>query len=122
MKKIGELKKEWLLYQIDSLTQRGINKAEISRRLEILPQYLNSILKGDRGITDHFLDKFIEVFNINQIDLFEHPNTVCLLCREKDGHLETQRELIIQLKARIVTLEEKLNQPTIDIKKTILGE
>lgn len=36
--------------------------------------------------------------------------------------IETQRELIIQLKARIVTLEEKLNQPTIDIKKTILGE
>ena len=122
MKKIGELKKEWLLYQLNLLIQKGVNKAEISRRLGILPQYLNSILNGERGITDQFLDKFIETFNINQFDLFNTANTTCLLCDEKDKHLETQRELITQLKVRISSLEEKLNQSTSEVKKTILGD
>lgn len=36
--------------------------------------------------------------------------------------IEIQRELIIQLKARIADLEEKLNRPTIEIKKTILDD
>lgn len=41
--------------------------------------------------------------------------------RSDNELIETQRELIIQLKARISSLEEKLNQSTSEIKKTILG-
>lgn len=42
--------------------------------------------------------------------------------RSDNELIETQRELIIQLKARISSLEEKLNQSTSEIKKTILGD
>lgn len=54
-----------------------------------------------------------EMFSSN--DKFKNP--------QPDNELiEIQRELIIQLKARIADLEEKLNRPTIEIKKTILDD
>lgn len=69
MKKISEIKQEWLKDQIDSLKSRGISKADIARDLDVLPQYLNSITNGGRSITDSFMDKFILVYKITQIEL-----------------------------------------------------
>ncbi|MEG1838279.1 MAG: hypothetical protein RR220_03190, partial [Bacteroidaceae bacterium] len=37
---------------------------------DVKPQYLNSILNGSRSLTDSFLDKFIELYGINQFDLY----------------------------------------------------
>lgn len=70
MKKISEIKLNWFKYQIEVLKASGVTKADIARALCILPQYLNSITNGRRGVSDSFLDKFIEAYNINQIDLF----------------------------------------------------
>lgn len=70
MFKIADTKRAWLKCEVDKLTSSGISKAEISRRLGILPQAFNNILNGNRGVSDAFLDEFIKVFNLNQIDLY----------------------------------------------------
>lgn len=62
MRKIQEIKRNWLTLQIKSLCNLGLSKAEISRQLNILPQQLNNILNGNRGVSDKFLDSFIEKF------------------------------------------------------------
>lgn len=74
MEKISVLKKKWLLREIEKLTTKGVSKADIARDLDVKPQYLNSILNADRGITDQFLDKFIECYGINQFDLYKAIN------------------------------------------------
>lgn len=70
MDKIATIKKKWLENQIVQLKNSGMSKAEIARKLEIKPQQLNNIVSGVRGVSDNFIDKFIDIFNINQIDLF----------------------------------------------------
>lgn len=69
MKKISVLKREWLFREIENLAQKKVSKADIARELGVKPQYLNTVLNSDRGITDQFLDKFIERYNITHIDL-----------------------------------------------------
>ena len=51
------------------LKEQGLSRAEIARRLDILPQQLNNIINGNRGISDKFIDGFIKEFGINQFDL-----------------------------------------------------
>lgn len=70
MKTISDIKGEWLQNQIAILETTGLNKAQIASKLCIVPQQLNNILNGSRGISDKFIDKFVTTFNINQIDLF----------------------------------------------------
>lgn len=48
------------------------SQADIARALEIKPQYLNLILRGERNVSDKFLKKFTQVFRINQNDLFQY--------------------------------------------------
>jgi phage repressor protein C with HTH and peptisase S24 domain len=70
MFKISDTKRAWLKEQIEKLTHSGVSKADIARSLNILPQQLNNILNGSRGVSDDFLDTFIKTFNLNQIDLY----------------------------------------------------
>lgn len=70
MGEINSLKRRWLQNEMEKLRAKGVSKAEIARRLEILPQQLNNILNGSRGISDKFLDSFMAAFDINQIDLY----------------------------------------------------
>lgn len=71
MEEINALKRRWLENEMQRLQEKGVSKAEVARRLGILPQQLNNVLKGNRGISDKFLDSFIEAFGISQFDL--HP-------------------------------------------------
>lgn len=121
MKKISEIKKQWLFEQIESLKNKGVHKAEISRLLDIKPQYLNSITNGERNITDQFIDKFVEIFNVNQIDLFETHSSFCPNCKEKDEHLLTQRKLISRLEDENESLKAELDCKT-HIKKVAQGD
>lgn len=68
--KISDKKRSWLKQQIEMLTHSGLSKADIARSLNILPQQLNNILNGSRGVSDDFLDTFITTFNLNQITLY----------------------------------------------------
>lgn len=70
MEEINALKRRWLENEMQRLQEKGVSKAEVARRLGILPQQLNNVLKGNRGISDKFLDSFIEVFGISQFDLY----------------------------------------------------
>lgn len=74
MENISILKIKWFKREIELLKERGISKADIARQLDILPQYINSLISGNRGLTDQFLDKFIDKFNINQFDLFHQAD------------------------------------------------
>lgn len=93
-KKIADIKNEWLEKQINALASKGITKAEIARRLNVLPQYLNSITKGNRGITDSFLDKFITTFKLGQIELLPINNQPLLSETEKDRYIASLEEII----------------------------
>lgn len=137
MEKISILKESWLKKEIANLKEKGISKADIAYRLEIKPQYLNNIINGGRGITDSFLDKFIEEFNISQFDLCNNeinpiressvvyksdPNDIAtiadkqtiidrdaeLLAANKDT-IEIQKKLISSLEQRIKELERGLS-------------
>ena len=70
MEDINALKRRWLEKKMEELKGHGISKAEIARRLDILPQQLNNIINGSRGITDKFLDSFMTAFDISRIDLY----------------------------------------------------
>ena len=69
MENISVLKSKWFIGEVNNLQSKGLSKAEIARKLDILPQYMNSLMSGTRNLSDQFLDKFIEVFDINQFDL-----------------------------------------------------
>ncbi len=73
--RLAEIKENWLTTQLERLKKKGMNKTVISKALGMSPQQLNNILNGSRGITDQFVDKFVETFNINQIDLFPSPQS-----------------------------------------------
>lgn len=71
--KISDVKREWLNNELYKLIAQGYSKADIARKLHMLPQALNNILNGSRGISDSFLDSFMEAFNISRIDLHNKP-------------------------------------------------
>lgn len=67
--RLAEIKESWLISQLERLKGKGMSKTDISKALNISPQQLNNVTNGSRGITDQFIDKFVETFNLNQIDL-----------------------------------------------------
>lgn len=69
MEEISQIKRQWLESELGKLKEQGLSRAEIARRLDILPQQLNNIINGNRGISDKFIDGFIKEFGINQFDL-----------------------------------------------------
>lgn len=120
MKKISVLKREWLLREIQKLAQKRVSKADIARELDVKPQYLNSILNSDRGVTDQFLDKFIEKYAITHIDLFPSPMfshedqpgvpeqprvslevRLLEIIKEKDNRIEEQARIIGHMEERL---------------------
>ena len=76
MENISILKSKWFIGEVNNLQSKGLSKAEIARKLDILPQYMNSLMSGTRNLSDQFLDKFIETFSINQFDLL--PSSVAV--------------------------------------------
>lgn len=84
MDKIAALKKKWLEEQISHLNNSGTSKAEIARKLEIKPQQLNNIINGSRGVSDNFIDKFVETFNINYFDLYNRHQTADITDNSKE--------------------------------------
>lgn len=120
MKKISVLKREWLLREIEKLSQKRVSKADIARELEVKPQYLNTVLNSDRGVTDQFLDKFIEKYEITRIDLlsnstFLHEESpiateqleasleerLLRIIKEKDNRIEEQARIIGRMEERL---------------------
>ena len=76
MERISVLKKEWFDAELSNLKKQGISRAEIARKMGILPQTLNNVINGTRGISDDFLDKFIATFNISQLELVKRNDGI----------------------------------------------
>lgn len=117
MEKISVLKEKWLKNEIANLKAEGISKAEIAYRLNVKPQYLNNVLNGGRGITDAFLDKFFEEFNITHFDLFRNQVTdfseqpVIYKSDPKDAEIIAAKQMIIERDAElIVSLRSKIKE------------
>lgn len=109
MENISVLKERWLKQEIAALKGKGVSKADIADKLGIKPQYLNNIINGGRGITDAFLDKFIEAFSINQFDLLNQgvqtDETTKELLNTKDELITAKNDIIAALHQRITDLE-----------------
>lgn len=85
MEEISVIKRKWFNSELEKLKKKGITRAEVARRLDILPQSLNNVLNGNRGISDGMLDKFIEAFDIRQIELLpKAPEPVAHQAEESD--------------------------------------
>ena len=124
MEKISILKSRWFKNEIDNLQTKGMSKADISRDLDILPQYLNSLMNGSRNLTDQFLDKFIEAYNINQFDLLSNSDIKAItytpnssegssvqILMESITNLISQKDSVIQEQAKeIGKLEQTITQ------------
>ena len=128
MVKIAELKRTWWLAQIRYLTDDlGLSKTEISNKLGIQIQALNTLERGDRGLSDKLLDKFIEVFKINQFDLFNatdngartvtgHHNVVSVNGNTNIGDSMADKERISYLE-RILAEKERTIQILLNTKE-----
>ena len=66
---ISASKELWLKKEIEKILASGLSKAQIADKLGMAPQQLNTVLNGKGGISDKFLDKFAEVFGVNEIYL-----------------------------------------------------
>lgn len=99
MENISNLKIKWFKREIEKLKDKGISKADIARKLDVLPQYINSLISGNRGLTDQFLDKFISAYEINQIDLYSYisnrPKEVETNCNNNINTILSSEESII---------------------------
>lgn len=73
MEEVGQIKKQWFVAELEKLKAKGLSRAEIARRLNILPQQLNNIINGNRGLSDKFIDGFIKEFDISHFDLSCKP-------------------------------------------------
>lgn len=67
---ISEQKRKWYEEQMKYLiVDKTMTKSDIARALGILPQHLNSIDSGVRGLSDKFLDQFAETFELKPLVL-----------------------------------------------------
>lgn len=74
--KIEEQKRKWYQEQMLFLTkEKKMSKSDIARALDILPQTLNNIETGVRGLSDKFIDQFADVFGLSPIELFPQEET-----------------------------------------------
>lgn len=69
------IRKKWFIQQVETLEKGGFSKVDISKRLDVLPQYLNGIVKGNRGASEKFTAKLCTEFGINQNDLLNQYKT-----------------------------------------------
>lgn len=80
MTKISDAKKNWLTNELTKLADSGVPKAEVARRLGMLPQTLNNILNRDKSVSDDFIDKFSETLGISLSGLLgDEPKGVPLI-------------------------------------------
>ena len=110
MENISLLKEKWFKKEVERLSKDGISKAAISRALGIKPQYLNSVLNGNRGLADTFLDKFIEVYSINQFDLLPSltDSNISAMSLRLIEKLDEKDAKIDQLQAELRLIEKEL--------------
>ena len=114
MEKISILKGKWLKKEVDKLQSKGMSKADIARQLDVLPQYINSLMSGARNITDQFLDKFIETYRINHLDLLPESESVLSDKEHSNSHTSAIEDKLLanirEMAEEIGMLKQTINQ------------
>lgn len=72
---IPAIRKEWFLEQLEALKNAGIPNKDVAEKLKVLPQYINNIKNGNRGVSEKFALKFCKTFDINHNDLLKRIKT-----------------------------------------------
>lgn len=86
---VSENKRGWLTVQLERLAKKGISKADIARKLDILPQSLNNVINGNRGISDAFIDSLEKAYDIRHFELCESlADRLSLIIIDLDDSLE----------------------------------
>lgn len=62
--KVAEIKLKWFTDCVNELVDKGLTKKEISSRLGMMPQSLNNILNGSRGMSDEFMERSVKPTNL----------------------------------------------------------
>ena len=70
MQNNSEIRKKWFIEEVEKLKSEGTSYAEIAGKLDVLPQYLNGILNGDRAASEKMVGKLCKAFNITENSLF----------------------------------------------------
>ena len=114
MEKISILKGKWLKKEVDKLQSKGMSKADIARQLDVLPQYINSLMSGARNITDQFLDKFIETYRINHLDLLPESESFLSDKEHSNSHTSAIEDKLLanirEMAEEIDMLKQTINQ------------
>lgn len=100
MQNFSEIRNKWFIDSVRKLENAGFMQADIANRLDVMPQYLNAIMRGRRNASEKFISKLCIEFQLNQNDLFEKLNT--------QGAVEEQKDLIspiISAKNDLVNLD-----------------
>ena len=108
--KISEQKRKWFNEQMEYLiVDKQMTKSDIARELGILPQSLNNIVNGPRGLSDKFIDDFAETFSISNLVL-DLPKAGGKDAEETADYkmrtIASQQETI----ARLVNMMERLTE------------
>ena len=93
------IRKKWFIEQVEKLKASGTSYAEIAGKLEVLPQYLNGILKGDRSASEKMVDKLCKAYNITQISLFNRLKGYESEQTEKNIVSQPEKHHVLELNA-----------------------
>jgi len=66
----SEIRKKWLIVEVEKLNNKGISNVEIAEKTEVKPQFITNLTKGSKFPGEKFINKFCDAFNINQNDLY----------------------------------------------------
>jgi phage repressor protein C with HTH and peptisase S24 domain len=98
MQDFSKIRNEWFVSQVKKLEEQGIYRAEIARKLDVLPQYLSPFFspKSNRHASEKFVKKFCDVFGINHNDLLNkmksYENTTETTAKVEKGKVEYNAE------------------------------
>jgi hypothetical protein len=107
MKKVSDIKKQWLIDNIETLIKKGRSKADISRELGVKPQFLNSLINGPRGITDQFVDKFIITFRLTQPALLDQDTVLSEPPPEYDKSFLKAQERLVSAQEETIEIQKR---------------
>ncbi len=86
----SEIRKSWLIGEVEKLNKKGITNVEIADKTEVKPQFITNITTGTKFPGEKYISKFCVAFNINQNNLFN---------KLKSYHFESvEKEVVSQPK------------------------
>lgn len=71
----SEIRKRWLVDEVERLNNIGITNVEIADKTDVKPQFITNITTGPKFPGEKFINKFCIAFDINQNNLLNRYKT-----------------------------------------------